>query len=412
MKNTLITTKSWQYRAWIAGFVTLVVILALCVGIVVQIRTSGDDVAQKTMSQYAQLIKDSGESSLFELVEEDYESAYLYRENIDVVVYIRRPDNTAGDYTAVAYLKTHTSAIPDRFDTTVDEKIGNYKYKTYTFVYRDGVYVKLLMQADLLERYENVDAFIWFVPVTVILVLAIYTAFAFLMGKPVVNAIRQQKEFIHDMTHEIRTPLTVIRGNMENMLASPDSTVLQVSDLVENTLEEVQHITTLSQDLMRSVSSPTSTPKSSSDVSEIILGVLEVYAEIIGESNRTLIANVQSANTVMEGEKVKQLAIILLENAVKYTNDKDKIKVSLKNADGGCVLSVADTGVGIAEGDEEKIFQRFYRGDNVKQDTSKPGTGLGLAIARSMVEEVGGKIYATSNIPSGLIVTAFLPERG
>ncbi len=410
MKNTLITTKSWQYRAWIAGFVTLVVILALCVGIVVQIRTSGDDVAQKTMSQYAQLIKDSGESSLFELVEEDYESAYLYRENIDVVVYIRRPDNTAGDYTAVAYLKTHTSAIPDRFDTTVDEKIGNYKYKTYTFVYRDGVYVKLLMQADLLERYENVDAFIWFVPVTVILVLAIYTAFAFLMGKPVVNAIRQQKEFIHDMTHEIRTPLTVIRGNMENMLASPDSTVLQVSDLVENTLEEVQHITTLSQDLMRSVSSPTSTPKSSSDVSEIILGVLEVYAEIIGESNRTLIANVQSANTVMEGEKVKQLAIILLENAVKYTNDKDKIKVSLKNADGGCVLSVADTGVGIAEGDEEKIFQRFYRGDNVK--TSKPGTGLGLAIARSMVEEVGGKIYATSNIPSGLIVTAFLPERG
>ena len=412
MKNTLITTKSWQYRAWIAGFVTLVVILALCVGIVVQIRTSGDDVAQKTMSQYAQLIKDSGESSLFELIEEDYESAYLYRENIDVVVYIRRPDNTAGDYTAVEYLKTHTSAIPDRFDTTVDEKIGNYKYKTYTFVYRDGVYVKLLMQADLLERYENVDAFIWFVPVTVILVLAIYTAFAFLMGKPVVNAIRQQKEFIHDMTHEIRTPLTVIRGNMENMLASPDSTVLQVSDLVENTLEEVQHITTLSQDLMRSVSSPTSTPKSSSDVSEIILGVLEVYAEIIGESNRTLIANVQSANTVMEGEKVKQLAIILLENAVKYTNDKDKIKVSLKNADGGCVLSVADTGVGIAEGDEEKIFQRFYRGDNVKQDTSKPGTGLGLAIARSMVEEVGGKIYATSNIPSGLIVTVFLPERG
>ena len=57
-------------------------------------------------------------------------------------------------------------------------------------------------------------------PVTVILVLAIYTAFAFLMGKPVVKAIKEQKEFIHDMTHEIRTPLTVIRGNMENLLAT------------------------------------------------------------------------------------------------------------------------------------------------------------------------------------------------
>lgn len=410
MKNTLITTKSWQYRAWIAGFVTLAVILVLCVGIVVQVRQGGDEVAQKTMSDYAKLIKESGESSLFELVEEDNERAYLYRENVDVIVYIRRPDNTAGDYTAVKYLKEHTTAIPERFDTTVDEKIGNYKYKTYTFVYKDGVYVKLLMQADLLERYDDVDAFIWFIPVTVILVLAIYTAFAFLMGKPVVKAIQQQKEFIHDMTHEIRTPLTVIRGNMENMLASPDSTVMQVSDLVENTLEEVQHITTLSQDLMRSVSAPATKQNADADVSEIILGVLDVYSEIIGESNRTLIANVQSASTVMEAEKVKQLAIILLENAVKYTGDKDKIKVSLKSADGGCVLTVADTGIGIADGDEEKIFQRFYRGDNVK--STKSGTGLGLAIAKSMVEEIGGKIYASSNIPSGLIVTAFLPERG
>ncbi|MDE5911268.1 MAG: sensor histidine kinase, partial [Clostridia bacterium] len=76
----------------------------------------------------------------------------------------------------------------------------------------------------------------------------------------------------------------------------------------------------------------------------------------------------------------------------------------------GCVLSVADTGIGIADGEEEKIFQRFYRGENVK--TSKPGTGLGLAIARSIVEEIGGKIYATPNLPSGLIVTAFLPQRG
>ncbi|MDE6362127.1 MAG: HAMP domain-containing histidine kinase [Clostridia bacterium] len=406
----MITTKSWQYRAWIAGFVTLAVILVLCVGIVVQVRQGGDEVAQKTMSDYAKLIKESGESSLFELVEEDNERAYLYRENVDVIVYIRRPDNTAGDYTAVNYLKEHTTAIPERFDTTVDEKIGNYKYKTYTFVYKDGVYVKLLMQADLLEKYDDVDAFIWFIPVTVILVLAIYTAFAFLMGKPVVKAIQQQKEFIHDMTHEIRTPLTVIRGNMENMLASPDSTVMQVSDLVENTLEEVQHITTLSQDLMRSVSAPATKQNADADVSEIILGVLDVYSEIIGESNRTLIANVQSASTVMEAEKVKQLAIILLENAVKYTGDKDKIKVSLKSADGGCVLTVADTGIGIADGDEEKIFQRFYRGDNVK--SIKSGTGLGLAIAKSMVEEIGGKIYASSNIPSGLIVTAFLPERG
>ena len=71
-----------------------------------------------------------------------------------------------------------------------------------------------------------------------------------------VRAIKQQKEFIHEMTHEIRTPLTVIRGNMENALATPASTVEQVSDLLESTIEEAEHINTLSQDLMRSVSTP------------------------------------------------------------------------------------------------------------------------------------------------------------
>ena len=344
-----------------------------------------------------------------ELVDGSEKDGHLRRENIEVIIYLRRPDNTAGDYTANSYLNEHKSALPAKFDTVVDETIGDYNYKTYTFAYRDGLYVKLLMQADLLEVYDGVDAFVWFVPVTVILVLAIYTAFAFLMGKPVVKAIKEQKEFIHDMTHEIRTPLTVIRGNMENLLATPDATVMQVSDLVENTLEEVEHITTLSHDLMRSVSTPVAKQKGKYDVGETILGVLEVYGDIIGDSNRTLIANVQSADTVMEQEKVKQLTIILLENAVKYTGDGDKIKVSLKSAEGGCILSVADTGIGIAEGDEEKIFQRFYRGENAQ--ATKSGSGLGLAIARNTVEEIGGKIYATRNIPKGLIVTAFLPGR-
>ena len=110
----------------------------------------------------------------------------------------------------------------------------------------------------------------------------------------------------------------------------------------------------------------------------------------------------------MDGEKLKQLLIILLENAVKYTRDGDKIKVSLKKIDNAYALSVADTGIGIADGEEEKIFDRFYRSENAK---NQQGSGLGLAIAKTIVEEVGGKIYATHNIPQGIVVTAILPER-
>lgn len=223
------------------------------------------------------------------------------------------------------------------------------------------------------------------------------------------RAIKQQKDFIHEMTHEIRTPLTVIRGNMENILASPDCSVSQVSDLLENTIQEAEHINALSQDLMRSVSTPSvKKEKDNSDAGEIVSDVLEIYSEIIGESNRTLLANVRSASVNMDGEKLKQLLIILLENAVKYTRDGDKIKVSLKKIDNAYALSVADTGIGIADGEEEKIFDRFYRSENAK---NQQGSGLGLAIAKTIVEEVGGKIYATHNIPQGIVVTAILPER-
>lgn len=276
------------------------------------------------------------------------------------------------------------------------------------FVCNDGSYVKLLMQADLLGGYESDTGFLWFFPLTIVLTMGIYTAFAFLMGRPVVRAIKQQKEFIHEMTHEIRTPLTVIRGNVEHMLACPDHTVMQVSELLDNTLEEVDHITALSQDLMSSVSTPSPKRGKSADLSDTVSGVLEIYSEIIGESNRTLIANVQSAQSSLDGEKVKQLLIILLENAVKYTREGDKIRVSLKKTDSGALLTVADTGIGIADGDEHKIFDRFYRGENAK---NQQGTGLGLAIARNIVEEAGGKIQAMHNVPSGLVVTALLPER-
>lgn len=410
MSKQIITTKSWQKRAWIAGLVTFAVLLVLGIGIVYQAMNSGTVSAQKEMKKYAELLKDTQISSVEELVEDGGENnAILYRENIDVIIYRRRADSTAGYYTANSYLAEHKTELPDTFDKTITEKIGDYSYKTYTFVYSEGVYIKLLMNADLLRVYDSLGNFIWFFPVAFILIMGIYTAFAFLMGRPVVRAIKQQKDFIHEMTHEIRTPLTVIRGNMENILASPDCSVSQVSDLLENTIQEAEHINALSQDLMRSVSTPSvKKEKDNSDAGEIVSDVLEIYSEIIGESNRTLLANVRSASVNMDGEKLKQLLIILLENAVKYTRDGDKIKVSLKKIDNAYALSVADTGIGIADGEEEKIFDRFYRSENAK---NQQGSGLGLAIAKTIVEEVGGKIYATHNIPQGIVVTAILPER-
>ncbi|MDE5616647.1 MAG: hypothetical protein K2I78_02540, partial [Clostridia bacterium] len=187
MNRQIITTKSWQRRAWIAGLVTFAVLLILGIGLVYQAMHSGTASAQSEMKKYADQLKESPLSSLEELVDKDGDNnAILYRENIDVIIYRRRADNTAGYYTANNYLAEHMTELPDVFDKTVNEKIGDYDYKTYTFVYSEGVYVKLLMNSDLLTYYDSVGNFIWFFPVALVLTMGIYTAFAFLMGRPVV----------------------------------------------------------------------------------------------------------------------------------------------------------------------------------------------------------------------------------
>lgn len=110
----------------------------------------------------------------------------------------------------------------------------------------------------------------------------------------------------------------------------------------------------------------------------------------------------------MDREKIKQLASVLIENAVKYTREGDRINVRLKNTKDGCVLTVSDTGIGVPKGDLDSIFDRFYRADNVKDI---PGTGLGLSIAQAIVEGMGGSIKASANVPCGLEITVQLKRQ-
>lgn len=405
--NHLIRIRSWLTRAGIAALLTLILTLAMAGGLTWQAMHAGNARAEEIMQEYAGVLRAVTADELDDLVQGKPEADFLLRQDIATVLYLRRPDSTAGYYTADAYLQKNPTELPSVFERVVDETIGGYTYKTYTFTHSDGRYVKLLMPSSLVTVYESGGQFWWFWVAMPLVTVLIYLGFAFLMGRPVVRALEEQKQFIHEMTHEIRTPLTVIRGNVENMLASPDSTVMQMSETLEQTLEEVEHITTLSQDLLRSVNTAPTRQAKSTSLGDAVHGVLEIYSEIIGESSRTLIANVQEVESNIDPEKIKQLLIILLENAVKYTREGDKIKVSLKRTEHGCMLSVADTGIGIADGDEEKIFDRFYRGENAK---NQQGTGLGLSIARNIVQEYGGKIVATHNIPSGLVITATLPD--
>ena len=134
-------------------------------------------------------------------------------------------------------------------------------------------------------------------------------------------------------------------------------------------------------------------------MSDVMSETVDMFADMATMANRALIANIEYCDIPVDREKIKQLASVLIENAVKYTREGDRITVRLKNTKDGCVFTVADTGIGVPKAELESIFDRFYRADNAKDI---PGTGLGLSIAKAIVEGMGGTISAASNVPCGL----------
>ena len=107
--------------------------------------------------------------------------------------------------------------------------------------------------------------------------------------------------------------------------------------------------------------------------------------------------------------KINQLMVILIDNAIKYTEEGDSIEISTFLKDGKCIIEVKDTGIGVSEEGLTRIFERFYRDDKAR-NRETGGTGLGLSIASTIVKAHGGNIKASHNNPKGTIFTIRLPR--
>ncbi|HBW05307.1 MAG TPA: hypothetical protein DEF02_01760, partial [Clostridiales bacterium] len=209
----------------------------------------------------------------------------------------------------------------------------------------------------------------------------------------------KQKAFINDMSHEIRTPLAIIKGNLENVLATPDATVKEVADEINSSLDEVDYMTTMSTGLLNIVRGENKSIKKEGIMSDAVSEVVDMFSDVATLSGKALIACVDYCDIQVDKEKIKQLLTVLLDNSIKYTHEGDRINVKLKNTKEGCILTVSDTGIGVDKSELELIFDRFYRAQNAKDIN---GTGLGLAVAKSIVDSMDGSIKAMQNVPQGL----------
>lgn len=227
--------------------------------------------------------------------------------------------------------------------------------------------------------------------------------------KPIEDSYNKQKQFVADASHELKTPLTTINTNVDVLLSRGD-TDAEERKWLGYVKDETERMTKLTNDLLclaRLDHSENSVIMSRVSFSEAVESVILTMEAVAFEKNISLSYSVAPNIFVMSSsEQLKQLVIILLDNALKYTPKGGSVEINLSAP---AVLTVKNTGEGISAEDCKQIFERFYRSDKSRARGSG-GYGLGLAIAKSIAESAKGTITASSKLGEYTKFTVKLPQ--
>ncbi|WP_151733502.1 sensor histidine kinase [Paenibacillus tengchongensis] len=261
----------------------------------------------------------------------------------------------------------------------------------------------MLVFLDITSQQEILTNLIYtFTVVGVLMLVILYFSsryFANRSIRPVQEAFNKQKQFIADASHELKTPLAVINTNTEVLLANPEETVGQQSKWLHYIKSETERMAKLTSDLLYLTEmddSRASMIHAPFDISEAVENIILTMEAVIFEKNVALDYDIEPDLSVQgSSEQIKQVVMILLDNAVKYSGPGGKVTLLLQKQHHEVVLAVSNTGEGIAPEHLTRIFDRFYRTDT-SRSRKQGGHGLGLAIAKSIIDQHRGRIYAKS----------------
>lgn len=221
------------------------------------------------------------------------------------------------------------------------------------------------------------------------------------------HALEAQREFVADVSHELRTPLTTVRGNLDLLRRKPPLPQEEQADILNDLVDESDRLIRLVNDLLVLARADAGRNLQKEPVSMQPL-VNEVVRQVrLLDPGRKINVKAQDVTVLGDRDAVKQVLLVLLDNAVKHT--RGDITVDLRG-DGSLVnLTVQDQGPGISPDVLARIFERFDRGET---NNGVPGFGLGLPIAKALAEGQGGTIAITSDVNRGSMVTVTLPGYG
>ena len=222
--------------------------------------------------------------------------------------------------------------------------------------------------------------------------------------KPIMESYKKQTEFVQNAAHELRTPLTIIQAKQELLLQEPESKIIDKSEDINIMLKETKRLTKLIKELMvlaMADSNELKMHKEKINIDNLIKEIIIPYKDFAEMQEKQINLDLNYGKEAnIDRNKINQLLVIILDNAIKYTTEKDTITVKTYSKEGKCVIEVADTGIGISKEAAKHVFDRFYREDKARS-REKGETGLGLSIAHTIVKLHGGSIKITSNEPKG-----------
>lgn len=268
---------------------------------------------------------------------------------------------------------------------------------------------------DLSELNRTIRLFsILLVPLLLIISFMGGYFFSKRVVSPLEEGYARMKQFTGDASHELRVPLAGLKASLEIPLRKERSSQ-EYKEAIKDALDETNQLSRLTDDLLILARVDEATREIRKELVNVDILITEVITQagsIFKDKGISITKmRVPEVELKVDPTMIKRALLNLLENAIKYNKDKGTVQIGAEIIRNNVVISVVDSGPGIAEQDQKRIFRRFYRVDKARVHSGMPGgTGLGLSIVKSIVEAHGGKVIVQSILGQGSTFKIVLPQ--
>lgn len=302
----------------------------------------------------------------------------------------------------------------DKTNICFTYKSGNYTFREL-FITIDNMKIRIIRNIDSeLSALKHLFSVLGIG--IVICIMITYFVALYLTRKaisPIENAWYTQAKFIQDASHELRTPITIVYSKLQSLLTVPNNTISDEVETIADAMNETRRLKKMISDLL-SLSKEDAIINlkiEEVNIDELVGGIYRDYLDIAEMQNKTLKYKNNLKENIIRSDKnkLRQLLLIFIDNAFKYTNNQDIISLILDEKDNKIICTIMDTGIGINEEDLKHIFDRFFRSDNVR-NKDIDGSGIGLSIAKMISINLNCKIKPYSIENEGTKFEIIIPK--